>query len=175
MVKFDFIITFKKKQKTTINKANRRADPHPLQDLCQMCIQSVLPATDLLHVPLELLNQNLQFTDALVCFVSCTAKRPGLNKDQINTIWTPLETFLHRLDWYMHIYGKEKKTKKAKYWLNCKMTWKTLPKILFYRQCAKAKKKKKKMFYLACHVTVFLFEVIIELFQPLTFSAQQGV
>lgn len=56
-----------------------------------MCIQPVLSATDLLHVPLKLLDQNLQFTDALVSFVSCTAQRPGLNKDQVNTDLNLLE------------------------------------------------------------------------------------
>lgn len=69
--------------------------PYSLQYLCQMCIQSVLSATDLLHVPLEFLDQNLQFTDALVRFVSRTAKRSGLNKDQGNTNLILIETFLH--------------------------------------------------------------------------------
>lgn len=63
-------------------RLHTKTHPHPLQYLGQMCIQSVLSATDLLHVPLEFLDQDLQFTDALVRFVSRTAKRPGLNKDQ---------------------------------------------------------------------------------------------
>lgn len=85
-----------------------------------MCIQSVLSATDLLHVPLELLDQNLQFTDALVCFVSCTAKRPRLNKDQMNTNLNLPETFLHKSGSYdIHICDEEKKPNKAKCWLHC--------------------------------------------------------
>lgn len=112
---------------------HRRAHPHPLQYLCQMCIQSVLSATDLLHVPLELLDQNLQFTDALVCFVSCTAKRPRLNKDQMNTNLNLLETFLHK---YAHLWWRKKTPIKPNVDSTVKITWKTLAKILLHRQHA---------------------------------------
>lgn len=34
---------------------------------------------------------------------------------------------------------------------------------------------RKDNLYLTCHVTVFLLEVISQLFQPLVFTVQQGV
>lgn len=83
-----------------------------------MCVQSVLSAPDLLHVPLELLDQHLQFTDALVRFVSCAAKRPGLNKGQTNTNFSLLETFLHKLGCILCTSVMEKTLQKAKYQLH---------------------------------------------------------
>lgn len=78
-----------------------------------MCIQPVLSATDLLHVPLKLLDQDLQLADALVRFVRCTAQRPGLNKDQMNTDLNLLEIFLHKLGCYdVHICDEDKKKNK---------------------------------------------------------------
>lgn len=79
-----------------------------------MCIQPVLSATDLLHVPLKLLDQNLQLTYALVRFVSCTAQRPGLNKDQLNRDLNLLELFLHKLGCYdVHICDEDKKPQRV--------------------------------------------------------------
>ena len=67
----------------------KRTHPHPLQYLDQVCIQSILSAADLLHVPLELLDQNLQLAHALVCFVCCATQRPGLDKTGIKRDLNP--------------------------------------------------------------------------------------
>lgn len=141
-----------------------------------MCVQPVLSATDLLHVPLKLLDQNLQLTDALVRFVSCAAQRPGLNKDQINPDLNLLEIFLHKLGCYdVHICDEDKKKKpkeEEKVDSTAKIT------ILNRKHAIAAVDPKAKTnddIYLACHLTVFLFEVISALFQPLTFTAQKAV
>lgn len=146
-----------------------------------MCIQSVLSATDLLHVPLEFLDQNLQFTDALVCFVSRTAKRSGLSKDQGNTNLKLIETFLHKLGWSVKICTSVIENK-AQLLRRSQLNWLQYVSNrlfkLFYTTRAivlDLKSKTKDGLYLACHVTVFLLEVFVELFQPLIFIAQQGV
>lgn len=77
---------------TRTSRSRRRTRAHPLQYLDQVRIQSVLSAADLLHVPLELLDQNLQLADTLVCFVGSTDQRPGLDKTGTQTLTTHAHT-----------------------------------------------------------------------------------
>lgn len=122
-----------------------------------MRIQSVLSATDLLHVPLQLLDQNLQFTDALVCFVSCTAKRPGLNKDQMNTNLKLLDISSQvGLLWYAYLWWRKKKPNKTNCWLHCENYMEDSLKILFYRQHATAVDLKAKQMMIFTSLVMWL-------------------
>lgn len=86
----DHTLTVWGKEKHTHTQTHKkRTHPHPLQYLDQVCIQSILSAADLLHVPLELLDQNLQLAHALVCFVCCATQRPGLDKTGIKRDLNP--------------------------------------------------------------------------------------
>lgn len=66
---------------TWIHK-NIQPQSYPLQDFPQVCVEAVLSTSDLLHVPLELLDEALQLTDPRVCPRHCRAQRTRLQMDR---------------------------------------------------------------------------------------------
>ncbi len=62
-----------------ISQLCRAKTTYPFQHLYKVCVETILSPSEFLHVPLQLLDENLQLTDPVISTIRSTAQRTRLN------------------------------------------------------------------------------------------------